>query len=565
MDRRTFLQASLLGGFQAGAALGVAAGAMGTGLPVATALGSVAGSGSAPAPGPYGSLDRRPADTNGLVLPEGFTARVVAEGGSPVPGSDRPWPLFPDGKGTLSIDDGGWLLVCNHELFDFQTPSGPLGGASAIGFAPDGSITGSWPVLTGSHSNSRGAVTPWGTWLSCQEAYGEAGGDGDGLVWECDPFGDVPAVARPVLGRRTHGSVAVDADGGYAYLTEAHRDGRLYRVSLSGAGDPLGGGGSDADRMEALAVDPDGGVRWLSVLDPSGSFIPTRFQVVDGLVTPMGGGVAVHDGLLVFTTGLDDRLHAVDLAAGHHSVIWDGSGRRGPAWGIGDLTVSGSGDLFVSEDRGDMEVVVVTPFGEVAPFCRMVGNEHRLSQVTGPCFDPSGTRLYVSSLRGRGEALVRDVVPDLDWGPGAEGRHVGVTYEISGPFRTTASPPAVTTTTAEPAAITVVLTTSEGGSVLTTTTAGVTTSPSTTIAAGPGEDPAGGVETETGVVQASGTEGTTGPSSGATGRSVVPTGLATVLLALGGAVVALRRRRDREASSPGSEERGPGEGSGTVP
>ena len=563
MDRRTFLQASLLGGLQAGAVLGVAAGAMGMGLPVATASGFATG--SRPTPGPYGLLDGRPPDANGLVLPEGFTARVVAEGGSPVRGSDQPWPLFPDGKGTLPMDDGGWLLVCNHELFDFQTPSGPMGGASAIGFASDGSITGSWPVLTDSHSNSRGAITPWGTWLSCQEVHGEAGGDGDGLVWECDPLGDTPAVVRPVLGRRTHGSVVVDADGGYAYLTEAHRDGRLYRVSLAVAGDPLGGGGSDTDRMEALAVDPDGGVRWLSVLDPSGSFIPTRFQVAEGLVTPMGGGVALNDGVLVFTTGLDDRVHAVDLTAGHHSVIWDGSGRRGPAWGIGDLTVSGSGDLFVSEDRGDMEVVVVTPFGEVAPFCQMVGNEHRLSQVTGPCFDPSGTRMYVSSLRGRGEALVRDVVPDLDWGPGAEGRHVGVTYEISGPFRSTASPPVVTATTLEPAAITVVPTTSGGGSVLTTTTTGGTVSPSTTIATGSGADSAGGAKPEIGTVQPGGTDGATGSSPGGTGRLVVPAGLATVLLALGSAVVALRQRRDRGASGPGSEEPGPGEESGTVP
>ncbi len=537
---------------------------MGTGLPVATASGFTAGSGSAPAPGPYGSLEGRLADTNGLVLPEGFTARVVAEGGSPVLRGEQPWPLFPDGKGTLPIDNGGWILVCNHELFDFQTSSGPLGGASAIGFAPDGSITGSWPVLTGSHSNSRGAVTPWGTWLSCQESYGEAGGDGDGLVWECNPMGGAPAVARPVLGRRTHGSVAVDVDSGYAYLTEAHRDGRLYRVSLSGVGDPLEGGGSDTDRMEALAVDPDGGVRWLQVLDPSGSFIPTRVQAADGLVTPMGGGVAVHDGVLVFTTGLDDQVHAVDLASGHHSVVWDGSGRRGPAWGIGDLTVSDSGDLFVSEDRGDMEVVVVTPFGEVAPFCRMVGNEHRLSQVTGPCFDPSGSRLYVSSLRGRGEALVRDMVPDLDWGPGAEGRHVGVTYEIRGPFRPTASPPVVTTTTVGPATVKVVPTTSKGGSVLPKTTAGGMDSAPTTFAAGSGQDSAGRAETGTGSVQPSGTGGLTEPLSGGDGRSVLPVGLATGLLALGGAVAALRRRRDREASDPGSEKRDSGEGPGTV-
>jgi hypothetical protein len=126
----------------------------------------------------------------------------------------------------------------------------------------------------------------------------------------------------------------------------------------------------------------------------------------------------------------------VDLANQRHSVLWDGSGHRQPLVGIGDLTVAPvSGDLFVAEDRGDMELVLIGTEGFVAPFCRMVGDDHRLSAITGPCFDPSGTRLFVSSLRGRGEALVRDVVEDIDWGDGVEGRHVGVTYEVSGPFR----------------------------------------------------------------------------------------------------------------------------------
>jgi len=546
MDRRTFL----INGLRAGATLGVAAGAMGTGLPMAGASGPVAGAGSVPAPGPYGSLDGRSPDAYGLVLPEGFTARIVAEGGAPVAGAAGPgpvWPLFPDGKGTLPTEDGGWLLTCNHELFDFQTPSGLMGGASSIRFAPDGTITGWWPVLSGSHSNSRGAVTPWSTWLSCQEAHGGAGGDGDGLIWECDPTGGAPAMARPVLGRRTHGSVAVDADGGHAYLTEAHRDGRLYRVVLADSGDPLGGDGSEVGRMEALAVDPDGGIRWLPVADPSGSFIPTRFQAADGFVTPMGGGLAVHDGVVVFTTGLDDRVHALDLGAGRHSVVWDGSGRRAPAWGIGDLAVSGSGDLFLSEDRGDMEVVLVTPFGEVAPFCRMVGNGHRLSEVTGPCFDPSGTRLYVSSLRGRGEALVRDVVPDLDWGPGVEGRHVGVTYEISGPFRPVAVPPPVTTTTAVPAATTVVPTTTVVGPTPTTTTAVGATAPSSSTVPTPSDGEADPDQpTGAGVVVGSSTQG-------GTGRSIAPFGLVGGLLALGGGVVALRRRRATGGPDSGDE------------
>lgn len=528
MDRRAFLR----GGLRSGAALGLLASGSVAGFP-RSAMGLPVATSSSGA-GPYGSLNGQVPDINGLVLPKGFTARVVAEGGAFVSDgaavADFAWPLFPDGKGTLPTGDGGWLLVCNHEVFDFQTPSGPLGGASSIGFDADGRITGSWPVLAESHSNSRGAVTPWGTWLSCQEAF-----QGDGRIWECDPVGDRPAVPRDVLGVRTHGSVSVDVANGHAYLTEAHRDGRLYRVALATVGDPLSGGSANTDRMEALTVDPEGGIGWLPISDPSGSFIPTRFQAGEGLVTPMGGGVAVHDEVLVFTTGLDDRVHAVDLAAGYHSVIWDGSGRRSPLHGIGDLAVAESGDLFVSEDRGDMEVVVITPLGEVAPFCRMVGDAHQLSSVTGPCFDPSGTRLYVSSLRGRGDGLVHDVVPDLDWGTGVEGRHVGVTYEISGPFRKTTPlvepveapqiEQALAATSVVPSMTTPALSVDETDPpAAPTTVLAVGSNPSSTI----------------------GIDRATGPVSG-NGNSFVPLGLglgAAVSLAIGGAAMAIRRRRD---------------------
>lgn len=61
-----------------------------------------------------------------------------------------------------------------------------------------------------------------------------------------------------------------------------------------------------------------------------------------------------------------------------------------------------------------MELVVLTPEGEAAPLLRIVGQDS--SELTGPAFNPAGTRLYFSSQRG-----------------GASG--LGVTYEVSGPFR----------------------------------------------------------------------------------------------------------------------------------
>jgi secreted PhoX family phosphatase len=75
----------------------------------------------------------------------------------------------------------------------------------------------------------------------------------------------------------------------------------------------------------------------------------------------------------------------------------------------------------VAEDGGNMELVILSPEGAVAPFLRsnVLGSE-----LTGPAFDPSGTRLYVSSQRNPGR-----------------------TYEVTGPFRTSTTPPPTTTTT----------------------------------------------------------------------------------------------------------------------
>ena len=59
---------------------------------------------------------------------------------------------------------------------------------------------------------------------------------------------------------------------------------------------------------------------------------------------------------------------------------------------------------------------MITPDDEVARLMRLVGDEHRGSEIAGPALDPSGERMYFSSQRGSGK---------------------GITYEITGPFRTT--------------------------------------------------------------------------------------------------------------------------------
>ena len=120
----------------------------------------------------------------------------------------------------------------------------------------------------------------------------------------------------------------------------------------------------------------------------------------------------------------------LDLASQQLTVLYDDATTAGsPLNAVDNITRHApSGDLYVAEDGGNMEVCLITTADAqdtVAPFLRFVG--HSASEVTGPAFSPDGTRLYVSSQRGT---------------DGITGR----TYEITGPFRNGSTPPPVTET-----------------------------------------------------------------------------------------------------------------------
>lgn len=353
--------------------------------------------------GPFGGL--RAPDANGLRLPRSFTSRVIARSGSRV--GDYVWHDAPDGGATFELEDG-WVYVSNSEV------NGPDGGVGAIAFDTDGSIRDAYRICTGTSRNCAGGPTPWGTWLSCEEVE-------NGLVWECDPKGEAQARPLPALGTFTHEAAAVDPESGHVYLTEDRPDGCFYRF-VPDAYPSLDNGRLQVAVMEGRE---EGSVRWLDVPDPSASDRPTRSQV-DGSARFDGGeGTWFDAGVVYFTTKGDDRVWAYEVATSQMSILYDASTiPDAPLRGVDNITGSTrSGDLFVAEDGGDLEIVMITPEGEVARLLRLEGREHRGSEIAGPALDPSGTRLYFSSQRGFGR---------------------GVTYEVTGPFRTKrpARPPA---------------------------------------------------------------------------------------------------------------------------
>lgn len=403
MQRRSFLK----GGLAASAAAAV----MGQGFwQQAFAAPAV------PGVGPYGPLSATP-DANGLFLPPGFTSRIVGVSGQPVTGTSYTWHGAPDGGATYAHPDGSWTYVSNCE----QTP----GGAGSITFAADGAIIGARRILDGTRNNCAGGPTSWGTWMSCEET-------GTGYVFDCDPLGSPESAVRlDALGQRAHEATAVDAIGKIIYTTEDHGTSRFYRwvpAEWTGLRPNFAAGG----QLQALQADLGAAllgptpVTWVEVSD-----ISTGYRGGDSSSFARGEGCWIDGQVVYFCTTSDSVVWAVDGVNQTIAAVYVGG--TGALTQADNITVHApSGDLIVAEDAGNQELVIITsPYDSgtrvVTPFMRFDTPLGGGSEVAGPAFSPDGTRLYVSSQRG------------VVGSPGGNGS--GVTYEISGPFRTSRGGP----------------------------------------------------------------------------------------------------------------------------
>lgn len=397
-------------------------------------------------------------DPNKLLdLPAGFSYEIIsALGDTMTDGLEVPDRA--DGMGCLPLSNKRVALIRNHEIHPSHLGKQPNtiqqhktalaydtmnegvaipGGTSSVIYNLETkTVEQQFISLTGTIRNCSGGITPWGSWLTCEESVDKADGN---IAKEHGYIFEVPATATSLIdakplkemGRFNHEAAAVDPKTGIVYLTEDRNDGLFYRFIPKEQGKLHMGG-----QLQALVIKNQAGfdsrnwnraninvgdwldAQWINIDNPESPEDDLRIQGFEKGAALFARGEGIHwaqikkdHGELYFcsTSGGAKKLGQIFC---YRPSANEGSDNEQDAPGqlqlflesdheslynFGDnLTVTPQGHLLVCEDQYsdpvDNHLRGVTPAGEVYAFGRI----RIQTEPAGACFSPDGKTMFIN-------------------------------------------------------------------------------------------------------------------------------------------------------------------------
>jgi secreted PhoX family phosphatase len=387
-----------------------------------------------------------------LMLPEGFEYLSHSWRGDPL-GDGTPTPSLHDGMAAFRQGDKV-ALGRNHEQGGFTGKfTDPAydpdadGGTSTVIFDPDrGEFGDSHASFSGTIRNCAGGLTPWDSWLTCEETTitNPVSGARHGYVFDVPVTGDADAAPLTDMGRFSHEAVAVDFNTGWVYETEDSNQAGFYRFKPNQPGNLAAGGSLEMLVINGAAYDTreDGtgttydGTSWVAIDDPDPS---------PGQPSPTEQGIAQGGALFSRLEGiwsLDGRIYIVSTSGGPigQGQIFEYLPSTGamrvvfasPATEVlnnpDNITISPRGGLVLCEDGGGIEFLHgLTPDGEIFRFAAnnvvvpsggipgkpsIAPGDYKGAEFAGATFDPMNANWLFVNIQ----------TP-------------GITFAITGPWR----------------------------------------------------------------------------------------------------------------------------------